>query len=112
MAEESREGVQRASRLPVLTEITLFSAFYLAEAYHQKYYLRGASYLMKEFRAIYPSDSDFINSTAAARVNGCVGGYGTSNCLESEPGSLGLSPMGQKLLVQIVHVQSDQRVRI
>ena len=57
---------------------------------------------MKEFEAMYPSDDDFANSTAAARVNGYLDGYGTPETLWKELDSLGLSPEANKRLMDIV----------
>jgi len=54
---------------------------------------------MKEFAKMYPGDKDFIDSTAAARVNGYLAGYGTYEGLLAEIGSLGLTPEGNKKLL-------------
>jgi len=78
-----------------------FSRFYVAEAYHQKYGLRGDREFMREFRSIYPSDEALMNSTAAARVNGYLSGYGTAAALQEEINSLGLSPEGQRRLLEL-----------
>lgn len=78
-----------------------FSEFYLAEDYHQKYHLRQESALMAEFRAIYPATEDFVASTAVARVNGYVGGYGELATLEEELSLLGLSEAGRQRLLEI-----------
>lgn len=50
--------------------------FYRAEAYHQKYRLRSRRDLMDEFRARFGTDQALVDSTAAARVNGWLDGYG------------------------------------
>jgi peptide-methionine (S)-S-oxide reductase len=57
---------------------------------------------MKEFSAMYPNVDDFIASTAAARVNGYVDGYGTLAALEEEIRGFGLSSTGNKKLLDIV----------
>lgn len=77
-------------RTPV-TRIERLERFYPAEDYHQKYYLRQDRALMREFRSAYPDDVAFRESTAAARVNGLVGGYGSRVRLESLTTGLGLS---------------------
>lgn len=95
-----REAAKRGGR--IYTRILPFSGFYLAEAYHQKYRLRHEPLFMKEFMAIYPDNEDFVNSTAATRVNGYVAGNGTCAALQRELNSLGLSPAGNKRLLDIV----------
>ncbi|MGO9118422.1 MAG: hypothetical protein ACLQPD_12555 [Desulfomonilaceae bacterium] len=57
---------------------------------------------MEEFNAMYPSDDDFVNSTAAARVNGYLDGYGTTESLGTELDSLGLSAEANKRLMHMV----------
>ena len=93
---------EEARRGKVYVEIIPATEFYLAEAYHQKYYLRQVPALAKEFRAIYPDDEAFVASTAAARVNGYLGGHGTVEALRAELGSFGLSPAGGEKLLGIV----------
>lgn len=100
MATRDREAAKRNRN--IATEILPAGTFYRAEAYHQKYRLRQDSALMKEFTAIYPADRDFVDSTAAARVNGYLDGYGTAESLEQEQDSLGLSPEAKRKLIDIV----------
>ena len=96
----SREAARRSGR--VYTEILPASRFHLAEAYQQKFALRGRSELLKEYESMYPSLRDFLASTAVTRVNGYVAGFGTCASLRGEIGGLGLSPAGRKRLEEIV----------
>jgi hypothetical protein len=100
MASRDKEAASLGQK--VYTEIIPYSGFTLAESYHQKHRLRGHGDLMKEFEAIYPITKDFVNSTAAARVNGYLAGYGTRAQLEAELDSLGLSPAAQGKLLKKV----------
>lgn len=58
---------------PVATRIEMLDRFWLAEGYHQKYYLRHDHEHMRPFAEVYPDEARFINSTSAARVNGVLG---------------------------------------
>jgi peptide-methionine (S)-S-oxide reductase len=89
----------------VYTAVEPASAFYLAEDYHQKYYLQQVSILKKEYRAMYPDTKSFVASTAAARVNGYVAGFGTLASLKKDMSGLGLSPLARARLLEIVSSQ-------
>jgi len=102
LAEESKERLASGMKREIVTDIIPFTKFYLAEDYHQKYMLRNNPALMKEFEALYPDVQDFIASTAAARVNGYMGGNGTCDQLKSEIRSLGLSESGSTVLIRQV----------
>jgi peptide-methionine (S)-S-oxide reductase len=102
LAEASLDREAASLGNPVYTEIEPFAQFYLAETYHQKYRLQQDPGLVREFRALYPQDDDFVNSTVAARVNGYVGGYGTLGALEAEIEDLGLSREAQENLMKLV----------
>ena len=103
LAIETRDREAARRKTKILTEMVPFTGFFLAEGYHQKYYLRQHPDLLREFTAIYPQEEEFINSTAAARVNGYLAGYGTAENLLNEVGSLGLSPEERKRLLDRVH---------
>ena len=97
-AAKVREEARTGSTMHV--SIEPYTRFYLAEDYHQKYYLQGNADMKREFEAIFADPLEFVNSTAAARVNGYVGGHGTSEQLEEEVETLGLSPEGQQALME------------
>ncbi len=101
LAIETKEQEEARGGRSIQTSIIAFSDFYLAENYHQKYYLQQDNALMKEFDIIYPAAKDFIHSTAAARVNGYAGGYGTLDTLQKELDSLGLPAAGSSRLLEI-----------
>ncbi len=100
-ALESKAREEKKINRKIHTQIYPFNRFYLAEEYHQKYQLRRYADLMREFKAIYPRDIDFVNSTAAARVNGYIGGNGTKQALEANMQDLGLSHGSQQQLLKI-----------
>jgi peptide-methionine (S)-S-oxide reductase len=93
--EETRSGQK------YFTEVMPFSEFFFAEDYHQKYYLQQVSDLFNEFEAMYPEISQLIRSTAVARVNGYIGGYGSYESLQEQLNSFGLSPTGNEKVLQI-----------
>lgn len=75
----------------VFTEVRPHERFYLAEDYHQKYRLRTDRTLSAEFARMYPDPADLRESTAAARVNGYLDGWGSRAELEADLAALGLS---------------------
>ena len=99
---ESRDAVAATIEGKIHTEVVPFTAFYLAEDYHQKYRLQQQRDFLRAFKAMYPNMEDLINSTAAARVNGYLDGYGNLQEIEATVDGLGLTPEGARKLVDIV----------
>ncbi len=87
----------------IYTEILSHTKFYLAEDYHQKYTLQNRKEFMREFKMIYPTAEDFVNSTAAARINGYLAGDGSYETLQAEVESLGLSGATKQKLLNIAN---------
>jgi peptide-methionine (S)-S-oxide reductase len=102
LAMESKESIAARHEGKIHTEIIAYSEFYLAEPYHQKYQLQLNRNLMREFKTLYSANEDFVNSTAAARVNGYLGGHGSLSQLQAELSDLGLSAAGAENLLHIV----------
>ena len=99
----SKMEVARRLGATVRTEVLPLRSFTLAEDYHQKSLLKRESDLLRELTRIYPRHADLVQSTAAARLNGYVGGYGAPDRLNRDIERLGLSPQGQdkvRLLVE------------
>ncbi len=99
----SRAAVEEKLGAEVTTAVSALDKFYMAENYHQKYYLQARSELAEELRAYYPDFGDFVNSTAVARVNGYIGGYGDRESLNEELDAYGLSPRGREILKGFVN---------
>jgi peptide-methionine (S)-S-oxide reductase len=106
LAERTRDELEVKTNKKVYTEIVPAGMFYLAETYHQKYVLQSNSELTREFKEMYPVDDDFIDSTAAARVNGYLAGYVNLEKLKKEINMFGLSEDGKKELLNIVSLKT------
>ena len=109
MALETRDQVAARIKGEVFTQILPAGEFYLAEDYHQKYFLRRDPVLLNELTRDYPNTRDLVASTAAARLNGYVAGYGNRAGLEAELSSLGLSPAGNQRLLGLVSKSESAR---
>lgn len=99
LAEESKERIGKQHERKIVTVITKLDKFHVAEDYHQKYRLRNTQYYLERYKSIYPDPENFRDSTATARVNGYLAGYGTLNQLKAELDSLSLTPEQQQRLL-------------
>ena len=97
-ADAAQEAAARARGItaPIVTG----ARFTLAEDYHQKYYLRHDSLLMRELAGYTPRQ--LVDSTVAARLNGYVAGRGTLAQLQAELASFGLSAAASAHLERLV----------
>ncbi len=86
----------------VYTKVLPLTEFYHAEAYHQKHRLRSDQDIMRDLNTMYPQQEEFMNSTAAARINGYLYGYGSLEDLKKELSGFGLSPSAERKLVEVV----------
>jgi peptide-methionine (S)-S-oxide reductase len=102
LAHETAARVASNTRDRIKTAIEPFSAFTLAEDYHQKHSLRFYPVILEELKAFYPNMKDYLGSTAVSRINGYLGGYGTCDSLQNEADSFGLSVEVMKKLIDVV----------
>lgn len=103
LAAASLAAEQKKIKGHVRSQVLPVRRFYPAEDYHQKYLLHRQTDLAREMTRIYPDKTDFVNSTAVARINGYVGGYGSPEQLAREIDALGLSPGGRRALTDMVN---------
>ncbi len=101
-AAQERAARARGITAPIVTG----ARFYLAEDYHQKYYLRHDRVLAGELAAYSPRE--LVDSTVAARLNGYVAGNGSPAQLRDELASFGLSDRANAHLERVV----AQRARV
>lgn len=90
-AESSKESISESLSGNIQTRIIELNNFYPAEDYHQKYRLKQNGKFIDELREIYPDPDELRDSTAAARLNGYLAGYGSPDSVEANLGELGLS---------------------
>jgi methionine-S-sulfoxide reductase len=102
LAVETRDHLACETKGRIATSIEPYSGFHIAEDYHQKHSLRLFPEIMMEFRVIYPDMKSLIDSTAVARVNGYLGGYGSCDSLQEEIKGFGLSPRVRETLTSVV----------
>ena len=100
-ALERRRQVAERWGSDVFVEILPADSFHRAEDYPQKYFLQRHAELMGELRVPYPEFCDLVDSTAAARLNGYLGGSRTQDLRRDDVlDRLGLSERGRRVLLK------------
>ena len=94
----------------IFTEIVPVGTFTEAEAYHQKYNLQNSRLFLDELGRYYSDFSDIVDSTAAARINGYLGRYGTMEELEGEIEDFGLTDEAERELIRRVGPPEPGRI--
>ena len=84
IALRSKEEESKEKKQKIWTELAPFKAFYLAEEYHQKYFLQQAGPFYEGLRNAFPDFSYLNRSTIAARANAFLGGFGDCEQLKKE----------------------------
>lgn len=82
--QKTKEKWGHSLKGEIQTEMAPYSTFYVAEDYHQKYYLKRYAKAVEQVKKIFRDHQDFVNSTIAARLNGFVAGHGSLGALKEE----------------------------
>jgi peptide-methionine (S)-S-oxide reductase len=104
MALEAKKQWELILNGEIQTEIAPYSEFYIAEDYHQKYYLRRRQTIIGTLSKLYPTEEAFVNSTLPARLNGFVHGYGSLEEIKKEIKEYwGLSPSDEQAIFNVLN---------
>ncbi len=98
VAESLARDAAAAQSSEITTAIEDFTAFTLAEDYHQKYRLRAAPKVLAEFSSMFPDARALVASPAVTFANALAGGYGTTAVLRESLDDLGLTADAQEQL--------------
>jgi len=90
-AKEAMDEAAKRYGEKISTELLPYESFTRAEDYHQKYYLRNTPAITDQYKKVFPSEGAFTDSTAVTRVNGYIGGNGSTEQLEKEKTELGIN---------------------
>ena len=83
-AYQVKQEWETANHKKIQTEIQPYMHFYQAEDSHQKYFLKRYPKAHEAIANLFPTYSDYIDSTIAARLNGFVREYGSLADIKKE----------------------------
>lgn len=98
-AKAAHERLAKKLGQTVHTAIEAFTGFTRAEDYHQKFFLQQRAAASKELRKRFLTMKAFVDSTAAARLNGIAGGYGDREQLGRDLPDLGIPSHEARALI-------------
>ena len=83
LAEKAKKKLDSRRGRPVNTQIRKAGPFWVAEGYHQKYYLQNADFLYASILREFKSEEELFASTIAARLNAWLAGCGEAGAVYS-----------------------------
>lgn len=102
IAQKIKEEEEKKRKRQLYVEIQAASDFYLAEDYHQKYYLQGRSSLMKLTKLNKLPIEELIASPVAAKLNGILEHPDYAEMLKKELASYNFPEAAVKEIESIV----------
>lgn len=109
-AEKKKGALEEETGTTVYTEILPVETFYIAEAYHHKYYLRKVTLLVQELEEKYPTLDAFLDAPSVTSINGYVFGCRSIEDLLEDLPSFQLSLESEETLKDIVKKHNFQAV--
>lgn len=101
-AYQIKKDWEKKNNKIIQTEILPYTHFYRAEDRHQKYFMKRYPKVLEAVSSLFPTYTDYVDSTIAARLNGFVREYGLLADIKNEVRSWGLSPDKEQNLVEVL----------
>lgn len=102
LVERTKKQQAKLLQGEIQTEISRYSRFYLAEDYHQKYYLKRYKNALLVLGRLFQTEDSMTNATVVARLNGLVKGFVTPAELKREVESWNISEQHVRVLKDLV----------